>query len=40
MVGCDRAASFGIGPDRVVTAWSADDLLAWTRSHEHATAPR
>jgi putative hydrolase len=40
LLGCDRAASFGIGPDRVVTAWSCDDVLAWTRSHERATAPR
>jgi putative hydrolase len=32
--GCDRAARCGVEPDRVVNTWSADDLLAWTRSHD------
>jgi putative hydrolase len=30
-LGCARAASCGIGAERVVTTWSADRLLAWTR---------
>jgi putative hydrolase len=29
--GCERAARCGVDPARVVNAWSADDLLAWTR---------
>lgn len=29
--GCSRAAECGIPPERVVTAWPADRLLAWTR---------
>lgn len=31
--GCDRAARHGITPERVVNAWSADEVLAWTASH-------
>jgi putative hydrolase len=31
--GCDKAASHGIGPDRVVNAWSANDLVTWAASH-------
>ncbi|MGI8939008.1 MAG: PHP domain-containing protein [Iamia sp.] len=27
--GCDKAARHGLGPDRVVNTWSADDLVAW-----------
>ncbi|KOV72133.1 histidinol phosphatase [Streptomyces sp. AS58] len=29
--GCARAEECGVPVDRVVTTWSADDLLAWTR---------
>jgi len=28
--GAERAAACGVTPDRVINAWSADDLLAWT----------
>jgi putative hydrolase len=28
--GCDRAAECEVPPDRIVNAWSADELLAWT----------
>ncbi len=31
--GTDRLAAAGVGPDRVVNAGSAADLLAWTASH-------
>jgi putative hydrolase len=31
--GADRLAAAGVGPDRVVNAASAADLLAWTASH-------
>ena len=31
--GCDRAFECEVPLDRVVNAWSADDLLAWARSH-------
>jgi putative hydrolase len=31
--GCDRAAEAGIGPDRIVNAMGADELLAWSGSH-------
>jgi putative hydrolase len=31
--GADRLAAAGVGPDRVVNAGSAADLLAWTASH-------
>ncbi|MFY0406602.1 PHP domain-containing protein [Solicola sp. PLA-1-18] len=34
--GCARATQAGLGPDRVVNAWSADDLLAWTAEHRTA----
>ena len=30
--GCARAEECGVDPARVVTTWSADDLLAWTRT--------
>jgi putative hydrolase len=30
--GCERAFLSGVTPDRVINTWSADDLLAWTRS--------
>ena len=29
-LGCERAHLCGVTPDRVVNAWSADELLAWT----------
>jgi putative hydrolase len=29
--GAERAAACGVTPDRVVNAWSADDLVAWAR---------
>lgn len=32
--GCEMAVSCGIDEARVVNAWSADELLAWTASHE------
>jgi putative hydrolase len=32
--GCERAAECGVTPDRIVNAQSADDLVAWARSHE------
>jgi putative hydrolase len=32
--GCDRAAACGVPTDTVVNTWSADDLLAWTTSHD------
>ncbi|GAA2752839.1 MULTISPECIES: PHP domain-containing protein [Kitasatospora] len=28
--GCERAAVAGLGPDRIVTTWTAEQLLAWT----------
>jgi putative hydrolase len=31
--GCARVAATGIGADRVVNAWSVDELLEWTASH-------
>ncbi len=31
--GCDRAVEENVDPDLVVNTWSADDLLAWTASH-------
>ncbi|WP_030559479.1 PHP domain-containing protein [Streptomyces aureocirculatus] len=30
VVGCARAEECGVPPERVVTTWSAEDLLAWT----------
>ena len=30
-LGCERAHLTGVRPEDVVNAWSADDLLAWTR---------
>jgi putative hydrolase len=29
-LGCARAADAGLGPERIVTTWPADRLLAWT----------
>ncbi|MCB0978510.1 MAG: PHP domain-containing protein [Acidimicrobiales bacterium] len=34
--GCDKAFEHGIEPERVVNTWSADDLVAWTRTHPNA----
>ncbi|MGH9212290.1 MAG: PHP domain-containing protein [Acidimicrobiales bacterium] len=31
--GCDKAARAGLGPERIVNAQSADDLLAWAGSN-------
>ncbi|MCL2533709.1 MAG: PHP domain-containing protein [Nocardiaceae bacterium] len=31
-LGCERAIRCGVEADRVVNAWPADDLLAWTRT--------
>ena len=31
--GCDKAAKMGIEPERIVNTMSADDLLAWTKTH-------
>jgi putative hydrolase len=36
-VGCERAFLCGVTPDRIVNAMPANELLAWTASHEHAT---
>ena len=30
-LGCERAHLTGVTPDRVVNAWSADELLSWTK---------
>ncbi|RSS85920.1 PHP domain-containing protein [Streptomyces sp. WAC05292] len=32
LTGCERAAECGVLADRVVNTWSAQDLLAWTRT--------
>jgi putative hydrolase len=32
--GCDRAVEENVDPDLVVNTWTADDLLAWTASHD------
>ncbi|GAA4504971.1 MULTISPECIES: PHP domain-containing protein [Nonomuraea] len=29
--GCERAAQCGVGPDRIVNTWPADELLEWAR---------
>jgi putative hydrolase len=31
--GCDKAAKMGIEPERIVNTMSADDLVAWTKTH-------
>ena len=36
--GCARVAETDIGPDRIVNSWPVEDLLAWTATHERATA--
>lgn len=37
ILGCARADECGVPADRVLTAWSAEELLTWTRTRE---APR
>jgi putative hydrolase len=32
--GCERAAMCAVPADRVVNTWTADELLAWTASHD------
>ncbi|MGW2816320.1 PHP domain-containing protein [Streptomyces sp. NPDC001415] len=32
--GCARAEECGVPPERVITTWTMDDLLTWTRSRE------
>jgi putative hydrolase len=32
--GCERAAACAVPVERIVNTWSADDLLAWTASHD------
>ncbi|WP_309059133.1 PHP domain-containing protein [Streptomyces sp.] len=34
ILGCARAEECGVPPERVVTAWSLDELLAWTRERK------
>ncbi len=34
ILGCARAQECGVPPGRVVTTWSADELLAWTRERK------
>ncbi|MFD0318791.1 PHP domain-containing protein [Streptomyces flavalbus] len=34
ILGCARAEECGVPADRVVTTWTADELLAWTRQGE------
>jgi putative hydrolase len=34
--GCDKAARHGIDSSRIINTWSADELVAWTRSHRGA----
>ena len=36
--GCDRAAACGVAAESVVNTMGADDLLAWARGHEEASA--
>ncbi|WEO93833.1 PHP domain-containing protein [Streptomyces sp. FXJ1.172] len=35
ILGCARAEECGVPPERVVTTWSAEELLAWTRGDRH-----
>lgn len=34
--GCDKAAAHGIDPARIINTWSADELVAWTRTRRAA----
>ncbi|MFN8077642.1 MAG: PHP domain-containing protein [Kineosporiaceae bacterium] len=36
--GCERAEACGVPPERVVTTWPVEDLLAWTADHRHRPA--
>lgn len=36
--GCARAEECGVPSERVVTTWTADELLAWTHGKEHSRA--
>ena len=36
--GCARAEECGVPAERVVTTWTADELLAWTHGKEHSRA--
>ena len=38
--GCARAEECGVPPERVVTTWRADELLAWARHRETPAAVR
>ncbi len=31
--GCDKAARMGIEPERIINTMTADDLVAWTKTH-------
>jgi putative hydrolase len=39
LLGADRAAECDIPPERIVTTFTAEELLAWTRSHDSAAVP-
>jgi putative hydrolase len=32
--GCERAAACAVPVERIVNTWSADELLAWTATHD------
>ena len=34
--GCDKAARMGIEPERIINTMTADDLVAWTKTHASA----
>ncbi|MCX4903207.1 PHP domain-containing protein [Streptomyces sp. NBC_00878] len=38
--GCARAEECGVPPERVVTTWAAEELLAWTRHRETPSGVR
>ncbi|RFU86560.1 PHP domain-containing protein [Streptomyces triticagri] len=38
VIGCARAEECGVPAERVVTTWTADRLLAWTRTHRSRSA--
>lgn len=37
--GVERAVEVGVEPDRIVTTWSADELVEWAAGHRLAAAP-
>ena len=39
ILGCARAEECGVGPDRVINTWTAEELLGWTRTRR-AARPR